>query len=185
MLVFGAVFALPFFLLALFPKKLSSLPRSGGWLTGVKVVLGFVEIAAAFKFLSVVPIWFGSYYHLEGDWNILFRELVLGIWAVTSLAVVAYLFGWIRFPHDSPVKGYSPGRLALVATFLVLAGYFAVGATGRLLNSNIEGQLTASIHKHSDLPWRVLEKGTSDFDAELAAARGGEKPIFINFTGHT
>ncbi|MFN0060162.1 MAG: cytochrome c biogenesis protein CcdA [Planctomycetota bacterium] len=180
MLAFSATLALPFFFLALFPRALQGMPRSGGWLNSVKVVLGFVEIAAAFKFFSVLTI---------GGVHPFYRETVLGIWALLMFVTAAYLLGWFRFPSDSPVKRYSPLRLALVALFVWLGGYSAVGAGGRLINSNLEGLLLTDSYFKLDshnLNWRVLSYETKlDYDTELQKLRGSGKPIFINFTGHT
>lgn len=91
---FGLALALPFALFALFPAWLNSLPKSGGWMTTVKVVLGFLEIGLALKFLSNAD--------LVAHWGILKREVFLGIWMVLGLLLAAYLFGFIRFPHDGP-----------------------------------------------------------------------------------
>jgi thiol:disulfide interchange protein len=96
---FGLALALPFALFALFPSWLNSLPRSGSWLNSVKVVLGFAEIALAFKFLSNAD--------LVKQWRIVPYELFMVVWVLCALGIVLYLFGVIRFPHDSPVKARS------------------------------------------------------------------------------
>ena len=92
---FGMALALPFALFALFPSWLNSLPRSGSWLNSVKVVLGFAEIALAFKFLSNAD--------LVKQWGIVPYELFMVVWVVCALGIVLYLFGVIRFPHDSQI----------------------------------------------------------------------------------
>lgn len=186
MLAFSATFALPFFFLALFPKTLSKMPRSGGWLNSVKVVLGFVELAAAWKFLCMVPVYFG--------YNPLFRELVLGIWALTFLATAIYLLGKIRFPHDSPVQKYGIVRVSCTALFVALTAYCGYGAFGVLLNSNLEAQLSPShpyfiAKRGHGIDWTVLSsdnpRNYDEVMAELRAKPEGErKPVFINFTGH-
>ncbi|MEM7262151.1 MAG: protein-disulfide reductase DsbD domain-containing protein [Planctomycetota bacterium] len=212
MVAFSATFAVPFFFLALFPKMLQGMPRSGGWLNGVKVVLGFVELAAAFKFFAVVP---QGYFGV----NALFREAVLFVWGIIFLLTALYLFGIIRFPHDSPVDKRGPIRLGFVAIFLAMCGYFTWGASGRLINPNLEAQILAKSffffvdEKEGDpslrrkivdgieesplwssvfetdpthLPWKVFsEKTEFDVAAALEEVKGSGKPIFINFTGHT
>lgn len=102
---FGLALALPFALFALFPNWLNSLPKSGGWLTTVKVVLGFLELGLALKFLSNAD--------LVMHWGILKREVFIGIWVLIGIGLTLYLFGKLRFPHDSPVKKLHPFRLGL------------------------------------------------------------------------
>jgi thiol:disulfide interchange protein len=116
---FGFALALPFGLFALFPGWLNSLPRSGSWLNSVKVVLGFVEVALAFKFLSMAD--------LVMKWGLIPYELFLAIWVICGIGIVLYLLGKIRFPHDSPVKKLSPMRMGLVATFALFTLYMAYG----------------------------------------------------------
>ena len=96
MIVFSSAFASPFFLLALFPQYLASLPKSGGWLNSTKVVMGFLEMAAAFKFISNTDLVWG--------WGFFSHNIVLAIWAVLMVLCGVYLLGKIRFPHDSPVE---------------------------------------------------------------------------------
>ena len=93
---FGLALALPFALFALFPSWLNSLPKSGGWLNTTKVVLGFLELALAFKFLSNAD--------LVEHWGLLKREIFIGIWIVIFIGLALYLFAKIKFPHDSPIK---------------------------------------------------------------------------------
>jgi len=97
---FGLALALPFALFALFPNWLNTLPKSGGWLNTVKVVLGFVELALAFKFLSNAD--------LVEHWGLLKREIFIAIWVICALGLALYLFGFIRFPHDGPKKKKLP-----------------------------------------------------------------------------
>jgi thiol:disulfide interchange protein DsbD len=116
---FGFALALPFGLFALFPGWLNSLPRSGSWLNSVKVVLGFVEVALAFKFLSMAD--------LVMKWGLVPYELFLAIWVICGIGIVLYLLGKIRFPHDSPVNKLSPMRMGLVAAFGLFTLYMAYG----------------------------------------------------------
>lgn len=119
MLGFSTALAVPFALFAAFPAWLQSLPRSGSWMNSVKVVLGFLELALALKFLSVAD--------MTMHWNILPYEVFMGLWVLIFGAMTAYLFGLIRFPHDSPMKKLSPARGILATLSLVLTGYLASG----------------------------------------------------------
>lgn len=200
MLAFSTAFALPFTLFAFFPSLLQKLPKSGGWLNSVKVVLGFVEVALGFKFLSVAD----QVYH----WNLLDREVYLAIWIVVFSLLGLYLLGKIKFAHDSEVKHLSVGRLALaigVFTFVVymipgmwgaplkaLSGYlpplssqdFVIEKYAPAATSG-SGKVDVNNAKYSDvlhLPHGL--KGFFDMkEAEAYAAKVG-KPIFIDFTGH-
>ncbi len=200
MLAFSTAFALPFTLFAFFPSMLKKLPKSGGWLNSVKVVLGFVEVALGFKFLSVAD----QVYH----WNLLDREIYLAIWIVVFSLLGLYLLGKIKFAHDSEMKHLSVGRLALaigVFTFVVymipgmwgaplkgLSGYlpplstqdFVVGKYAPAAPAS-NGEASLENAKYSDflhLPHGL--KGFFDLkEAEAYAAKVG-KPIFIDFTGH-
>jgi len=200
MLAFSTAFALPFTLFAFFPSLLQKLPKSGGWLNSVKVVLGFVEVALGFKFLSVAD----QVYH----WNLLDREVYLAIWIVVFSLLGLYLLGKIKFAHDSEVKHLSVGRLALaigVFTFVVymipgmwgaplkaLSGYlpplssqdFVIEKYAPAATSS-SGEVDVNSAKYSDVlhPPHGL-KGFFDMkEAEAYAAKVG-KPIFIDFTGH-
>ncbi len=200
MLAFSTAFALPFTLFAFFPSLLQKLPKSGGWLNSVKVVLGFIEVALGFKFLSVAD----QVYH----WNLLDREVYLAIWIVVFSLLGLYLLGKIKFAHDSEVKHLSVGRLALaigVFTFVVymipgmwgaplkaLSGYlpplssqdFVIEKYAPAATSG-SGEVDINNAKYSDvlhLPHGL--KGFFDMkEAEAYAAKVG-KPIFIDFTGH-
>ena len=199
MLAFSTAFALPFTIFAFFPSILKKLPKSGGWLNSVKVVLGFIEVALGFKFLSVAD----QVYH----WNLLDREVYLAIWIVVFSLLGLYLLGKIKFAHDSELKHLSVGRLAMaigVFTFVVymipgmwgaplkaLSGYlpplstqdFVIGQHSAPTTTSGEASLENA--KYSDflhLPHGL--KGFFDMkEAEAYAAKVG-KPIFIDFTGH-
>ncbi|MBQ5647617.1 MAG: thioredoxin family protein [Alistipes sp.] len=199
MLAFSVAFALPFTLFAFFPSLLKKLPKSGGWLNSVKVVLGFIEVALGFKFLSVAD----QVYH----WNLLDREVYLAIWIVVFSLLGLYLLGKIRFAHDSETTHIGVGRLALaigVFTFVVymipgmwgaplkaLSGYlppissqdFVIGKSAPATSSN--GEVDLSTAKYSDflhLPHDL--QGFFDIDEAVAYAKKVDKPIFIDFTGH-
>ncbi|MCA8962154.1 MAG: hypothetical protein KDC38_16625, partial [Planctomycetes bacterium] len=172
MVAFSATFAVPFFFLALFPKILKGMPRSGGWLNAVKVVLGFVELAAAFKFLAVVPLnGFGI--------NALFREMVFLIWAVLFVLCALYLFGWVRFKNDSKLERRSLPRLGFVVGALALAAYFGYGATGRLIEPNLEAQIVVpSFFAKKQEVARVAQRdaASSDQTTRLEPAGSPEEP---------
>lgn len=119
MLGFSIALALPFGFFAAFPAMLNSLPKSGGWMTNVKVVLGFLELALAFKFLSTAD--------MTKHWGILGYEIFMGIWFVLFLLTALYLFGFIKFPHDSPLKKLGTTRLAFALLFLGISIYLATG----------------------------------------------------------
>lgn len=119
MLGFSSALALPFGLFAAFPAMLNSLPSSGSWMNSVKVVLGFLELALALKFLSVADMTMG--------WGILKYELFLGLWILCFLGTTLYLLGFIKFPHDSPLKKLSVPRMGFAALFAGLTFYLATG----------------------------------------------------------
>ena len=119
MLGFSLALAIPFGLFAAFPAWLNSLPKSGGWMTSVKVTLGFIELALAFKFLTVAD--------LTSHWGILKYETFLGIWILIALAMAAYGLGWIKFPHHKPVDKISPRRWAYIIGSVAFAIYLGTG----------------------------------------------------------
>lgn len=190
MLAFSAVFALPFFVLALVPRLLHSLPRSGGWLNSVKVVMGFLEIAAAMKFISNVDLVWGAGADrgvLNYGW-IFSREIVLAIWVVIGLAIAAYILGLFRFRHDAPVRRITPLRVVFATLFLVLSVYLTTGILGRKLGElesflppkNAESRLNVLGDRDADLKFIK-----NDFKKALETARAENKRVFVDFTGYT
>ena len=201
MLAFSVAFALPFTLFALFPSVLKKMPKSGGWLNSVKVVLGFIEVALGMKFLSVAD----QTYH----WGLLDREIYLAVWIVVFSLLGLYLLGKLRFAHDDEVKHIGVGRLALAIVVLSFVVYLIPGMWGAPLQGLsgylpplttqdfVLGANTASAapaatsegidgkRKYSD--FLHLPHGLEGFfdlkEAEAYAAKVG-KPIFIDFTGH-
>jgi thiol:disulfide interchange protein len=180
MLGFSAVFAAPFFILALVPKLLTSLPKSGGWLNSVKVTMGFLEVAAAMKFISNVD--------LVWNWQIFTRELILAVWLSIAVLATVYLLGTFRLPHDSPVESLGVMRMLSAMTFLAIGFYLFTGLIGGSLGTleaflpprNAGGlALTGSGSRGSDLTWHTSLKPA------LEQARATQKPIFIDFTGYT
>ena len=177
---FGLALALPFALFALFPNLLSALPKSGGWLNTVKVVLGFIELALAFKFLSNAD--------LVMHWGLLKREIFIGIWILTGAGLTAYLFGFIRFKHDSPVKKLPLVRLILAIITGLFTLYLVPGVTNTKwanlsLISGFPPPLYYSIyHKNSDC---ILSLNcTKDYEEGLRMAKEQNKPMLIDFTGY-
>lgn len=172
MLAFGATFASPFFVLALMPRMLKSLPKSGGWLNAVKVVMGFVELGVAVKYFSVV----------DQQWNavpVLFDFTnVMTLWAALSFITGLYLLGQFRLPHDSPVQGLSPIRILLAVGFLILGGLFGIGVTQPNRDTWLINQLIAFAPARLD-----IEEAEIDFDKAVAYASQKNRPLFIDFTG--
>lgn len=200
MLGFSIAFAIPFTLFAIFPGWLSSLPKSGGWLNTVKVVLGFLELALALKFLSIVD----QVYH----WNILDREIYLALWIVIFALLGFYLLGKIVFPHEKKIDSISIPRLisaVFVFSFVVylipglfgaplkaLSGYMPPLSSQEFNLANNTGHSSESTGisecgkpkygEFLELPHGI--QGFFDYEEALACARKQNKPLFIDFTGH-
>jgi thiol:disulfide interchange protein DsbD len=180
MLAFATAFAFPFFLFALFPRWLSSLPKSGGWLNSVKVVMGFLEIAAAFKFLSNVDLVWG--------WQTVSRNLVLAAWIAIALVAAIYLLGKILLPHDTPVERLSVVRMLFATSFFAVAFYLLTGLFGAPLGEldawlppeETNGRAVASLSGDSG-----KSEWVENYDLALQKARAENKPVFLNFTGVT
>ncbi len=196
MLGFSSAIALPFTLFAMFPGWLNSLPKSGGWLNTVKVVLGFLELALAFKFLSNADL------VLDLHW--LERETFLAIWIAVFGALGFYLFGKIQLPHDSPLKHISVGRLFLGLLTFTFVIYLIPGLWGAPLKL-ISGfpppqnysespygvgftKLGGGVSSNENLP-EGAEYGPhdiiafTDYDTGMAYAKKVGKPVFLDFTG--
>ena len=169
MLIFSLAFASPFFFLALFPHYLTKLPQSGGWLNSVKVVMGFLELAAAFKFISNTD--------LVWNWNIFTYEVVLYLWALIMLFTGLYIFGLIKFKNDSPVT-FSIQRSLFALAFIFFGTYLAAGNHGYDINGNIKSYLPPKKYQ-SNLVWN------NNLDDAFIIAAEQNKNIFIDFTGVT
>ena len=169
MLIFSLSFASPFFFLALFPHYLTKMPQSGGWLNSVKVTMGFLEIAAAFKFISNTD--------LVWQWDIFTYEVVLGCWAIIMALCAVYILGYIRFKNDSKVT-FSYKRSLLSILFLSLSFYLLSGNFGYNINGTIESYLPPKKMK-SNLNW------IHSLDNAFIIANEEDKKIFIDFTGVT
>lgn len=178
MLVFSTTFALPFFLLALFPSFLSKLPRSGQWMNTVKVFMGFFELAFAVKFLSNVDVVY--------QWGLITKPIALGVWFALAAMGGAYLMGWIRLPKESSEQkiGYLRrgfGLATFVAGFLCLAAMEgkSLGKIGALLPPDPYPYKNKDMRKEGLLAW------TETYEEGLAKAKESGKAVFINFTGYT
>ena len=176
---FGLALALPFTLFAMFPKWLNALPKSGGWLNSVKVVLGFLELAMAFKFLSNAD--------LVSHWGLLKREIFLGIWIILGIGLFLYLIGKIKFPHDSPLKKLSFLRISTAVLVISFVIYIAPG-----ILKNPTWDLTALSGFPPPISYSIYEKDSEcplgldcykDLDKGIAAAKAANKPIMLDFTG--
>lgn len=200
MFAFSLAFAIPFTLFAIFPEWMNRLPKSGGWLNAVKVVLGFLELALAFKFLSIAD----QVYH----WGILDRDIFLIIWIVIFSGLGLYLLGKIRLPHDSPMDSIGVPRLlsALVVFMFVL--YMIPGLFGAPLKylsgylppmSTQQFKMTGGLSiieagenilgepvKYADIPLEIPHEiqGFFDYEQAMRAAKKANKPLLIDFTGH-
>jgi len=176
---FGFALALPFGLLAFFPNALKSIPKSGGWMTKVKVTLGFLELALALKFLSNAD--------LVGHWGLLKREIFVGIWLVIAVLLFVYLMGWLRFPDD--VKGTKISKVQRFFTFLVLIFIFYL-IPG--LGKNQDGRLTLLSGFPPPVFYSVYPSDSEcplglncfkDYETGRAYAEAEDKPILLDFTG--
>ena len=174
---FGVALALPFALFALFPNALNALPKSGGWMTTIKVVLGFLELALALKFLSNAD--------LVSHWGLLKREVFIGIWTLLAFGLTLYLFGLLRFPHEGKVK-IAKGRYVLAALSLGFTAYLFLGLiaknnTLKLLSGFPPPAFYSLSSSENDCPLGL--NCYKDFEQGLAAAKKQNKPILLDFTG--
>jgi thiol:disulfide interchange protein len=201
MVAFSSAFAVPFTLFAIFPSWLKSLPKSGGWLNSVKVILGFLELALAFKFLSTAD-------QVE-HWRLLDRDIYLAIWIAIFGSMGLYLLGLIRLPHDSPIEKIGVPRLILAILSFAFVMYLIPGIFGAPLKA-LSGYLPPQSTHDFDLAAIIRDntgsnsvekpkikakysnllhlphglQGYFDYKEGLQAAKESGKPVFIDFTGH-
>lgn len=177
MIGFGTALALPFALFALFPAWLNSLPKSGGWMTTVKVVLGFLELALALKFISNAD--------LVGHWGLLKREIFIGIWILLFLLMTLYLFGVYRFPHDGPKQKLSTERKTIGVLTAAFSIYLILGLAKvvdlKLLSGLLPPEFYSISKTENDCPLGL--NCFKDFDEGVAYAKSVNKPILLDFTG--
>ncbi|MCX6153639.1 MAG: thioredoxin family protein [Candidatus Kapabacteria bacterium] len=199
MLAFSGVFAAPFFLLALFPTAMQKLPKAGGWMNNVKVVMGFLEIAAAIKFISNVDLVWGL--------GIMPRELFLAIWIACSTLITFYILGKFRFHHDSPVDSINSTRAVFSLFFASITFFLVTGLFGKplgeldaflpppdyyqLMNPGNAG--VNSVTKGNEGSKAIVsnnkefsnQKWLDNLDEALVLAKRENKPVFVDFTGFT
>jgi len=190
MLAYSTVFALPFFILAVVPQWMARLPKSGGWLNSVKVVMGFLEIAAAMKFLSNAD--------LVWRWGIFTHDVVLAVWVAVAVVISVYLLGKFTLPHDSPImpgESLGAGRVVGATAFLGLGLWLGTGLLGKPLGTlesflppPQEGSAAVAVHSSANvvnpasitLSWKL-----NDLPGVLASAKQEKRRVFIDYTGYT
>ena len=171
---FALALAIPFALFALFPSWLSSLPSSGGWLNSVKVVLGFLELALALKFLSVADLAYG--------WRLLDREVFLVLWIVIFTLLGLYLLGKISFKHDDKIEKISVGRFFLAIVPLAFAMYMVPGLWGAPLK-NISAFAPPLWTQDFNLYDGAVHANFDDYEMGMEYAKRVNKPVFVDFSG--
>jgi len=182
MLAYSTVFALPFVGLALAPQLLSRLPRSGSWMNQVKVVMGFLEIAAAMKFISNADLVLG--------WGIFTRTTVLAVWIACGVAVVLYVYGLFRLNHDQPVAHIGAPRLAIGLLLLTMTIALIPGLLGKPLGeldsflppsqAELRPAAQVSASQSGEVQWML-----NDYPGGLQKAEQEKRPMLIDFTGYT
>ena len=174
MLGFAIALAIPFTLFAMFPSLLKSAPKSGGWMNTVKVVLGFIELAFALKFLSVADLAYG--------WHLLDRETFLALWIVLFALLGIYLLGWLKFPHDDEQRKTNVPQFFLGWVSLAFAVYMVPGLWGAPLKA-----ISAFSPPMNTQDFNLYEGGVeakyTDYDLGMAAAKQQGKPVMVDFTG--
>jgi thiol:disulfide interchange protein DsbD len=185
MLTFSSVFAIPFFILALAPQLMSRLPKSGGWMVSVKVVMGFLEIAAAMKFLSNAD--------LVWHWGIFTRQVVLAVWVGIGLLTVLYVLGYFRMEHESPFESVGAGRVAVAIILLTTTIWLVPGLFGRQLgelesflppelnpSAFVASSPASSANLQNQAGWIL-----NDYEGAVRQAKLEDKLVFVDFTGYT
>ena len=171
---FAIALALPFSLFAVFPHWLQSMPKSGGWLNSVKVVMAFLELALSLKFLSVADLAYG--------WGILDRETFLALWIVIFFLLGVYLLGKIRFPHDTPLEKIGVGRFFLAVISLSFAVYMVPGLWGAPLRA-ISAFSPPAYTQDFNLYEGNVHAQFDDFEEGMRYAEKQNKPVLIDFSG--
>lgn len=174
MLGFAIALAIPFTLFAMFPSLLKSAPKSGGWMNVVKVVLGFIEIAFALKFLSVADLAYG--------WHILDREVFISLWIVIFGLLGIYLLGWLKFPHDDEGNHTNVPQFFLAMISLAFAIYMVPGLWGAPLKA-ISAFAPPMNTQDFNLQHSAVEAEYTDYEEGMAAAARMGKPVMVDFTG--
>jgi thiol:disulfide interchange protein len=181
---FAAVFSAPFFLLALFPSILQSLPRSGNWMNSVKIVMGFLELAAALKFISNVDLVY--------QWEFITRPVFITVWLAIALLTTLYLLGWFRFPHEASETSIGSARVLSAIFFLSISFYllrglfgFPLGELDAFLPPRDYGNTGGYVAFNQAGPARAAPQWHSNYQQALLQARAENRPIFLDFTGYT
>ncbi len=172
---FALALAIPFTLFAIFPSLLKELPRSGGWLNSVKVILGFLELALSLKFLSVADLAYG--------WGILDREVFVSLWIVTFALLGMYLLGRLRFSHDSATEHVGVGRFFMALISLSFAVYLVPGLWGAPLkgvSAFVPPLYTQDFNLYSSNEFRTFD----DYDEGMKFAAESNRPVLIDFSGY-
>ncbi len=198
MIGFSGVFAAPFFLLALFPTVMQKMPKAGGWMNNVKVVMGFLEIAAAIKFVSNAD--------LVWKWGVMPPEMFLAIWIACAIMIVLYVLGKFKLAHDAPINGVGPMRITFATIFLTFTFYLLSGLYGDSLGeldaflpppnySEMMGDATgasvaamgASTMGGGDkaMKDRAMQGWLKNYQEGLDLAKKENKILFVDFTGFT
>jgi thiol:disulfide interchange protein DsbD len=188
MLAFSFAFSLPFFVLALFPQFLARMPKSGGWLNSVKVVMGFLILAVSLKFVeNADAVW---------KWEILTRPVLLATWTTIAVFAGVYLLGLIRLPHDTPLEHIGVVRMLFSLAFLTFGLYLAYGLFGGKINGTLDSFLPAPEIGQTGQVGQIGPVGQvadrfyslrwlDDYGQALEQAKAQHKPILIDFTGVT
>ncbi len=180
MLAFSTVFALPFFVLALVPQWASQLPRAGGWMNSIKVAMGFLEVAAAMKFISNVD--------LVWKWGIFTRDVVLSVWIAIAIILAVYLLGKFQLSHDSKPERIGALRLTSAVISLAVAFYLITGLFGAKLGeleAFLPPDLSTSSSKLFGGGEEKLKWIKDDYQGALAKGKAENKLVFVDFTGYT
>ena len=182
--VFAAVFSAPFFLLAVFPSLLKSLPKSGNWMNSVKVTMGFLELAAALKFVSNVDLVY--------QWEVVTRPVFVAVWLALALVTATYLLGWFRLPHETPGQSIGVFRVFSAIFFLAVSFYlfrgllgFPLGELDAFLPPRDYGGVQASVLDPGGPAGAKDELWLDSYAKGLEVARRENRPVFIDFTGYT
>lgn len=176
MLGFAVALALPFTLFAMFPAWLKSMPKSGGWMNSVKVVLGFLELAFALKFLSVADMAY--------QWHILDREVFLSLWIIIFASLGLYLWGKLKFPHDDDLDHVSVPRYFMGAISLAFAVYMVPGLWGAPLKAISAFAPPSETQDFNLYQEKEVHAQYNDYEIGMAAAKAAGKPVMVDFTGY-
>jgi thiol:disulfide interchange protein len=181
---FAMVFSAPFFLLAVFPSILQSMPRSGNWMNSVKIVMGFLELAAAMKFLSNVDLVY--------QWEIITRPVFITVWLAIALLTTVYLLGWFRFPHEAAETSIGSVRVVSAIFFLSISFYllrglfgFPLGELDAFLPPRDYGNTGHYAAFNPAGPARAAPQWHSNYQEALQRAQMENRPVFLDFTGYT